>query len=438
MFMQAIQFNASIPRYAFGLAAQKISPSILWNGMSCTALRDVPEPTLPTDEWVKIKTRYGGICGTDLGTMHLHTSPYLSPLSSFPFTFGHENVGTLAEVGARAGAFQVGERVTVEALLWCKPRGFQDLCRFCARGEINLCERMNEGALAPGVQPGFCRDTGGSWSEYYLAHASQLARIPDNVSDENALLVEPFAVGLHAALQYPPRANETVLIMGAGVIGLMMLAALRATGSKANIWVVARYPFQAAAARRLGATEIIDGKQDYLADIAKRTDAQILKPIIGKRVMYGGGVDVTYECVGSDASIDDALRLTRHRGRVVLVGVPGITKQVDWTAIFAKELEVIASYIYNRAEPYRGEKRAAFDIALEMMAGTTEERVATEPGSVATHSVATHSVATPVVTPLDLSWLITHKFKLNEYARAFELLGNRGASQALKAVFEFE
>jgi threonine dehydrogenase-like Zn-dependent dehydrogenase len=406
--LKAIQFNAVIPRYALGLAGQKVMPSILWSGLSCTRYEDVPEPKLPGEDWVKIKTRYGGICGTDMGTIHLHTSPYLSPLSSFPFTFGHENVGTVAEVGAQAQEWKVGDRVVVEALLWCKPRGFKDLCRYCERGEINLCERMNQGAISPGVQPGFCRDTGGSWSEYFLAHTSQLLRVPDAVSDENALLVEPFSVGLHAALQYPPRGDESVLVMGAGVIGLMTIAALRATGSQAKIGVVARYPFQADAARRLGATEIIDGKQDYFAEIARRTNGQLLQPVIGKRILYGGGEDLVYECVGSDSSIDDSLRLARNQGRVILVGVPGITKNVDWTAIFAKELEVIASYIYNRAEPYRGAKRSAFEIALELM----------ERG-------------------LDLSWMVTHRFKLEDYARAFELLERRGASKAIKAVFAF-
>src|SRR5581483_5303717 len=305
--MKAIQFNATIPRYVVGLAGQKFSPSILWNGMSCTALVDTPEPQLPNDEWVKIKTRYGGICGTDTGTIYLHTSPYLEPLGSFPFTFGHENVGHIAQVGTRAGDWNISERVLVEPLLWCKPRGFQDLCRFCARGEINLCERLNQGTVSVGVMTGFCRDTGGSWSEYYLAHSSQLYRVPDNVSDENALLVEPFSVGLHAALQFPPHDDDTVLIMGAGIIGLLTLAALRATGSNATIWVVARYPFQADAARKLGATDIISSKSDFYAEIAKRTGGEILKPVIGKRMMNGGGVDVTYECVGSDDTLDDAM-----------------------------------------------------------------------------------------------------------------------------------
>jgi threonine dehydrogenase-like Zn-dependent dehydrogenase len=406
--MKAIQFNASVPRYAFGLAAQKISSSVLWNGLSCTSLREVPEPTLPNDEWVKIKTRYGGICGTDTGTIHLHTSPYLSPWSSFPFTFGHENVGTIADAGARAGEFVQGERVVVDPMLWCTPRGFSKVCPACARGETNLCERLREGVIAPGVGTGFCRDTGGSWSEYFVAHHAQVYRVPENVSDENAVLVEPFAIGIHAALQFPPRDDETVLIMGAGIIGLLTLAALRQTGSHANIWVVARYPFQADAARRLGATEIIDGKQDYSAEIARRTGGEMLKPIIGKRVVSKGGVDVIYECVGSDDSIDDALRLARARGRVVIVGVPGIPKTVDWTPIFAKELHVLGSYNSNHAEPYRGEKRSAFSVALEMLQNG-----------------------------LDLSWLVTHKFELEHYADAFALLEKRGTSKAIKAVFEF-
>jgi threonine dehydrogenase-like Zn-dependent dehydrogenase len=406
--MKAIQFNATIPRYVIGLAGQKIYSPVLWNGMSCTSLVNVPEPTLPNDEWVKIKTRYGGICGTDTGTIHLHTSPYLEPFGSYPLTLGHESVGTVAAVGARAGDLKIGERVVVEPQLWCKPRGFSELCRFCARGEINLCERMNQGVIAAGATMGFCRDTGGSWSEYYLAHACQVYRVPEPVSDENAVLVEPFTIGLHAALQFPPRDEETVLIMGAGVIGLLTLAALRQTGSKANIWVVARYPFQAEAARKLGATEIIDGKGDYYTDIATRTGGNLLKPTIGKRVLNGGGVDLTFECVGNDDSIDDSLRLTRARGRVVIVSVPGIPKTVDWTPFFAKELNVVGSNTSNHVEPYRGEERSAFSIALELMQNG-----------------------------LDLSWLVTHKFKLEDYARAFALLEKRGESKALKAVFGF-
>ncbi|MBI3538092.1 MAG: alcohol dehydrogenase catalytic domain-containing protein, partial [Chloroflexi bacterium] len=203
--MKAIQFNATIPRYALGRALGKIFPPILWSGAACVQYRDVPEPQLINDEWVIVKTRYGGICGSDHHLLHLHNAPSSSALTSFPFTIGHENVGTIARVGARVRDFSIGARVVVEPTLGCKPRGFSDLCRFCARGETQLCERVTRGALAAGLITGACRDTGGSWSEYFLAHESQLVRVPANVNDENALMLEPFATSLHAVLQNLPR-----------------------------------------------------------------------------------------------------------------------------------------------------------------------------------------------------------------------------------------
>jgi threonine dehydrogenase-like Zn-dependent dehydrogenase len=407
--MKAIQFDAAIPRYALGLALGKVLPGILWSGLSCTYAADIPEPSLPTPEWLKIKTRYGGICGSDLGTIHLHTSPYYSPFSSFPFTLGHENTGVIAEVGAEAGDWQVGERVVVEPLLWCRPRGFRDLCPACARGEINRCERHTEGVLAPGLITGACRDTGGSWSPFFLAHASQVYRLPENISDENALMVEPFAVGLHAVLQNYPRDGETVLIFGAGTIGLCTLAALRALGSQAHTIVLARYPFQAQAAQKLGASEVILTRgADTYAEVARRTGAQIHQPILGKRVVVGGA-DRTFECVGSDGAIDDALRLTRSGGVVVLVGVPGIAKGIDWTAIFAQELTLRAANIYHHAEPFNGQTWKAFDLAIDLLARGV----------------------------VDLSWMVTHKYALEDYATALKDLQRRGGIEAIKAVFAF-
>jgi L-iditol 2-dehydrogenase len=414
--MRAIQFRLVVPRFALGLARAvetalgKFFPAIFWSGLSCR-FADVPEPRLPADDWVKVKTRLGGICGSDLSGIHLQSSPYYSALTSFPFAFGHENVGRIAEVGSRVRDWRVGERVVVEPTLWCQPRGFNELCRHCAGGEINLCERYTDGNLAPGLMIGYCRDTGGSWGNYFVAHESQLYRVPDHVSDENALLVEPFGVGLHAALQNFPRDDETVLIIGAGAIGLLTLAALRVLGSRARILVLARYAFQAEAAHKLGAEEIITTRrsQEYYAEIARRTGARLHEPLMGKRVLVGG-VDRTFECVGSDDALEDAVRLTRAGGRVILVGVPGIPKNVDWTAIFLKELYVRGSYLYNHAELFCGNKWKAFDLTLDLM----------QRGE------------------LDLGWLVTHKFRLEDYARAFHLLNQRRASKAIRAVFEFD
>lgn len=414
--MKAIQFRLNLPHFAVGLgreveaALAKVYPDILWSGLSCT-YADVPEPHLPGDDWVIVKTRYGGICGSDLGGIHLHSSPYYSVFTSFPFTFGHESVGRIAKVGSLVRDWQVGERVVVEPTLWCEPRGFDELCPHCAHGEVNLCEHLTDGDLAPGMMIGYCRDTGGSWSALFAAHQSQLYRVPDNVGDENALLVEPFCVGLHAVLQNFPADDETVLVIGSGAIGLLTIAALRLFGSHARILVLARYPFQAEAALKLGATEIISvgRNDDYYAEIAKRTGAHLHSPILGRRVVVGG-VDTTFECVGSDLALDDAIRLTHGGGRVVLVGVPGIPKSVDWTAIFTKELAVRGSYIYNHVEPYHGSNWKAFDLTLDLM-----QRGA-----------------------LDVGWMVTHKFRLADYARAFRLLDRRGGSGAIRAVFEFD
>jgi len=406
--MKAIQFNATIPRYVLGTTLGKLFPSLLWSGLSCTYLADVPEPQLPGDEWAVINTHYGGICGSDMGAIHLHASPYFSPFLSFPFTFGHENYGSIAEIGRGVNDLRHRQRVVVEPLLWCTPRGFEDLCRYCARGEINRCERQTTGDVAPGLMIGNCRDTSGSWSEFFVAHHSQIYPLPEAINDENALMIEPLAVGLHAVLQNMPADDEVVLIVGAGSIGLCLLAALRSLGSRSHVLVLARYPFQAQAARKLGADEVIlsNKDHDHYQELVSKTDASLLQPMIGKRVVVGG-VDRTFECIGSDTSLDDALRLTRAGGRVVLVGVPGISKHVDWTAIFANELDVRASFTYNHTEQFGGRTWRTFDLALDLM----------QRGLV------------------DLSWMVTHRFRLEDYAQAFSR--NTARSQTIKSVFTF-
>ena len=405
--MKAVQFTFSFPRYGLGLALGRWFPGVLWSGLSCTVLREVPEPSLPGPDWVKVKTRLGGVCGTDLGAIYLKTSPYYSPFSSFPFTFGHENLGFISEMGKDVTGWKVGQRVVVNPLLSCEARGFKDLCEFCAKGEVNRCERFTQGALAPAIMTGAARDTGGSWSAAFVAHHSQLYAVPDSVSDENALMVEPFCCGLHAVLIDFPKDEETILILGAGTMGLVTLAALRALGSRARILVSARYANQAEAAQRLGATEVLRRGNLY-AQVAERTGARVLKATIGKRVVEGG-VHRVYECTGSDSSLDDANRLARSGGKVVLVGIPAIAKGVDWTAIFSQELTVLAARQFNNAELIQGKKWRCFDLALDLMAR----------GKV------------------DLGWMVSRKYALADYKQALSDLAEKGSQGIIKAVFEF-
>jgi threonine dehydrogenase-like Zn-dependent dehydrogenase len=220
-------------------------------------------------------------------------------------------------------------------------------------------------------------------------------------------MIEPFACGLHAVLQSFPADEDIVLIIGAGTIGLVTLAALRSLGSQARILVSARYSFQADVARQLGADMVLEGDDLYKA-VANETGATLHKPLIGKHVVVGG-VDHVFECVGLDSALDDAMRLARAGGKVSLVGVPAITKNVDWSAIFLQELQLNAAYIYNHVEQYAGKTWRTFDLALHLM----------ETGKV------------------DLSFLITHEFALDDYANALKMHGQRQQHNIIKAVFDF-
>ena len=405
--MKAIQFNFSYPRYGLGLGLGKLSPSVYWSGITCTQYKEIPEPELPDDEWVLIKTRLGGICGTDMSAVKLTASTYSTPLVTFPFVLGHENIGRIEKLGGKVEGWQVGDRVVVEPLLWCKPRGIQDLCPYCARGEINRCINITGGNISPGIQTGLCRDTGGSWAPFFVAHQEQLYRVPENISDENGMMIEPFVIALHAALENFPQENERVLIIGAGSIGLCLVAALTALNCQAEIIVLARYGFQAEAAKKLGATYVIQGS-NYYEQIVEITGAQLKKPLMGKPMVIGG-VDCVFECVGSKSSLDDAIRFASNGGKVVFVGEPGVVKNLDWTPIFTQDLEVKPAYLYNHVEEYQDQQWKTFDLAIHLM----------ETGQA------------------DLSKLITHKYRLEDFKQAFSILGKKKREGAIKVAFDF-
>lgn len=403
--MQALQFDDSISRYVLAKALGRFFPAIYWSNLGCLRYRDVAEPALPGPDWVRVRTRYGGICGSDLHAITLHDSHSISAYTSFPFTLGHENVGTIAELGPAVEGFAVGERVVVDPLLGCAARGFADPCKPCARGDYAVCERRTEGVVAAGTMIGYCATTGGSWSPSFVAHQSQLLRLPDNVSDENGVLSEPFAVALHAVLRHPPPEDGTVLVLGAGVIGLCVIAALRALGYANRILVVARHPFQVELARRYGADGFVRPGDD--AALAEALSAHLHRPILGKPLV-SGGAKVIYECVGSDSSLDTAIRFTREGGTAVVLGLMGVLRGIDWTSLWVKEIAVHGSYAYG-VEIWQGRCVRTFQLLLDLMAA----------GKV------------------DLSPLVTHRFPLSEYRKALTAVTQKSRHHLVKAAFVF-
>jgi threonine dehydrogenase-like Zn-dependent dehydrogenase len=398
----------SVPRYLLSKAIGRIYRPIFWSNLSCLRYREVPEPLLPDENWAKIKVKYAGICASDMNLIYLRDSPSLSPFASSSFTIGHENLGYISELGEGVVGFDVGERVMAYPVLSCEARGFDEPCNSCQQGEFSRCERFAEGKLSPGMTIGACRETGGSWSPYFVAHKSQLIKVPEEVSDENAIMVDAFSSALHPVMRNYPKDSDKVLIIGAGVIGICTVIALRILGSKAHIMVLAKHAFQGKIAERYGADKVIYLRKGYFEEVAKAVGGKLYKPVLGKPVLVGGA-DVVYECVGKDDSIDDALRFTRAGGKMVLVGLAAVTKKVDWTHIWFKELEVRGDF-YCSTEFYEGKRILTYQLALNFM----------------------------VEGRLDLSPLLTHKFRLEDYKSAIKATANKAKSKLIKAVFFFD
>ena len=405
--MKAILFNPTIPRFLVTKVLSAVSRAAVWGPTSPLQYRDIAEPPLPGEDWVRVGVRLGGICGSDLHTIHLDTSPAMSALTSFPFVLGHENAGTVLEVGRGVPALRPGQRVTVEPALPCVARGVP-LCRNCAAGRYNVCLRTTEGHLSPGLMVGACRDTGGSWSAAFVAHHSQVLPVPDGVTDECALMAEPMACAVHPLLASPPPDQSTVLVIGGGVIGQCAIAAVRVIGSGARVIALVKYPFQGDAARRLGADTVVLLRRGdrYFDEVADAVGGTLRRPMIGRRVLIGGA-DLTIECVGSGRSLDDALRLTAPGGRVILLGLAAVPSGVDWTPIWWKELRVTGSYIYA-VEQWQGRAARTMELVLEWMAQGT----------------------------LRLGDLLTHRFPLHAYRYALQTAMGKARSKAFKVVFE--
>lgn len=349
----------------------------------------------------------GGICGSDLGIIGLGTSPSTSPFSSFPFVLGHELVGTIDAVGADVTSVGVGDRVTVNPLLCCESRGVTPPCAACLAGHHSRCAHFTDGALPAGMFIGTTRGLGGGWGEYFVAHVSQLLRVPDTVTDAAAVMTEPFACCVHAVRGDVPLPTSHALVIGAGTMGLLMVAALRALVPDVTITVLARHAFQAAHAQRLGATRVVMGRGRYLDDLAEAVGTRLVTPIIGRPIGIGG-VDHTYVCVSGVRAVEDAMRFTNAGGAITLLGNASTLRGLDWTPVWLKELTFRGTLAYGH-HGHGGAHTSAFVEAADLIAAGR----------------------------VDLDPLVTHQFPLADHGRALAAARAKGTGDSVKVVFRY-
>ncbi len=370
--MKALQVRRSVGRLGLARVASALAPAAAVR-VGPLEYANVDPPELPGPGWHRVQTRLAGICGSDLSMVEGHASTYFDDWVSFPFVPGHEVVGTLDD----------GTRVVLEPVLGHEARGFRPPFEGAAPGDGDDYAHLAAGDLEPGIQTGFCCSTGGGWAPELIAHDTQLHRLPDDVPDERAVLIEPLAGGIHAALMagrataVADASEPVVAVLGAGTMGLAAIAGLVRYVPNARIVVGARYPHQQRAARRLGAHDVVPA-----AELARAIRRVVGCHIVGNHL--SSGAHATIDAVGSEASVRDALAMTRPRGRVVMMGMPAEVT-LDLTGLWHRETELVGAYTYGTERLDDGAVVRTFDLAM-----ATADAIEAERWLSATYPLADH------------------------------------------------
>ena len=393
--MKALKVSRNTGRFAL---ARLVSPISAAGAAKVGPLSLVNEtaPDLPGEGWHRLTPRLTGICGSDLSLVEGHASTYFDEWVSFPFVPGHEIVADTDD----------GRRVVVEPVLGHASRGLPLPFEGAAPGDGDDYAHLVSGNLEPGIQIGFCTSTGGGWATELVAHESLLHTIPDDMTDEQAVMVEPAAGGIHAALATWTAVNEAVdrgqspvvAVLGAGTMGLCAIAGLRRHVPGVRIVVGARYAHQQALARAFGADVVVPA--DELSRAVRR---EVGCHIVGDYLSSGS--HATIDAVGNSASIADCIRFTRPRGTIVLLGMPA-SVTVDPTGFWHRETRIAGAYTYGHEHMPDGSRRRTFELAIDM------------------------------ARDLDLGRLVSAKYALDDYDEAVAHAAAAGRRGAVKIVFD--
>lgn len=293
-----------------------------------------PIPTPKADE-VLVKLEYVGICGSDLH--YYETGAIGDFVVEPPFVLGHEPGGTVVEVGSNVTHLKVGDRVALEPGKTCGH------CKFCREGKYNLCPDVVFFATPP---------VDGVFQEYVAHEADLCFKLPDNVSTLEGALIEPLAVGFHAAIQGDAHLGQKAVVMGAGCIGLVSLMALKARGVE-EVYVVDVMDKRLDKAMELGATAVINGKrEDVVARLNELTGA--------------AGTDLAIDTAGSEFTVRQAIMAAAKGSTIVLVGYSKSGEMnMPTDFILNKELTLKSVFRYRHIYPIAIEAVASGKVNLK-------------------------------------------------------------------------
>ena len=398
--MKALYFDNDIAKIlALKVTSTFTRNAALWP-FSPVRYAEVDEPEIPNPRWLKVRNLACGLCGTDIHFIFMDMDPKSFPAATPGIRrkyLGHELVGEVVEVGDEAGDFVEGDRVALR-IDWpsCFQMEIDPPCRPCASGSYMLCENLGKRDLS-------LSDRGGGFSPFMVVHKSQPFKIPDDVDPERALLIEPTASALHGVMKRPPRAGEKVLVIGAGTIGLLTVAVAKTFSPKAEIFCLARYPFQAEAAERMGADGVFTGSRGLYQKMARATGASYSRGFFGNEILLGG-FEIVYDTIGNDKSIENALRWAASGGDVIILGINFRPGKFDYSPIWNQEIKVTGINCHAAEET----GKTSFDMAARILANKA--------------------------FPAD--GLITHRFPMDRYKEAVRTFLSKGQSGAIKIVLD--
>jgi threonine dehydrogenase-like Zn-dependent dehydrogenase len=413
--MKALVFDIDVAEVIELFQAAQQDKEAYLGQHSTIRLRDVPAARVQFPDWLVIQTHLCGVCGSDYKQVFLDFENIDSPLAgltSLPQVMGHEVVGTVVAVGPEVSRRRTGERVVLNPWLSCAPRGIAPPCEACRDGQFALCVNFCRGRLAPGLHTGACRDASGGFAPALPAHESMAILVPDEISDEQAVLADPFSVSLHSVLHHPPQAGDLVVVYGCGTLGLCAIEILNKLFD-VRLYAIARYEHQARLARQLGAVEVVPWQPPEaiiarFQEIAGSRETLAPSPgAPGLPMLHGtGGVRRIYNTVGTAESLEVSVRIAGPRSTVVLSGVD-TPARVEWSPHYFKEVSVVGSNGFG-VEEWQGVRQHAMQHYFDL--------------------VRSHGI--------DVTPIITHRFALDDYQTAFRHNHQQGASGAVKVLFD--
>lgn len=296
-------------------------------------IQEAPMPE-PKDDEVLLKVEYVGICGSDIHGFE--SGPFIPPKDpNQKIGLGHECAGTVVGVGSKVKKIRVGDRVNIEPGVPCGK------CKFCLEGRYNICPDVDFMATQPNYRGALTN---------YLTHPEALTyKLPDNMDTMEGALVEPAAVGMHAAMEAEVKPGKKIVILGAGCIGLMTLQACRVMGAS-EIVVVDVIEKRLNMARQLGAMETINGmKEDTVAR--------------ARELLGDWGADIVFETAGSRVTAGQTTKLVMRGGRIMIVGtIPGETP-IDFLSINREvKIQTVFRYANNYPMTIEAISSGRFDV----------------------------------------------------------------------------